>query len=198
MDKKWDKHIVYALLTAVYAAGLLAGSTVSHMPPEMWSMLKDRAYGFAVTGSADGWATILLRSMLFNALPITAAFLMGFTAFGGFGAAVVTFVKGYGAGGAVATLYAAYPGGGLALAALCMLPQALISSLAVITLSDKAIRFSRSFRSIAAGDAVYADTERAAGRKRRFITRFMRVLLTVPVVAVLDAFLTPVILKMVT
>lgn len=140
-------YYLLILVTVLLFAGLISGSMLAKSGGTggFEAFLKT---AFSLGTGQGNFVNLLVSSFFSTAVLLCAAFLLGMSAFGLPALLCIPIFKGAGIGYSIACLYLQYGLRGVAFSVLCILPGAVLSSIAVIVSSREGIRFS--FRIISA------------------------------------------------
>jgi stage II sporulation protein M len=103
---------------------------------------------FSASTASKGFISLLISAFFSSSILICCAFFLGLCAIGSPAIVLILVFKGAGIGLSIGYLYMQYGLKGVAISALCILPQAVLSSIAIIIACREGIRFSVQLASV--------------------------------------------------
>lgn len=132
-----------ALLAVLILAGVATGSYIfkgAGSQISNFGMFLESAYTSAT--KSKSFLTLFFSSLFSSSLLILALFVLGLCAVGIPGLLVIPFFRGAGLGYTISFLYYQFGVKGVAFTALCIIPEAVLTSIAIVVSSREGIVFS--------------------------------------------------------
>jgi stage II sporulation protein M len=138
------------LLTLLVLIGIVIGSLIAKnggvQNQSSFSFFMQNA--FSASTASKGFMSLLMSAFFSSSILICCAFFLGLCAVGSPAIVLILIFKGAGIGLSIGYLYMQYGLKGVAISALCILPQAVLSSVAIIIACREGLRFSVQLASV--------------------------------------------------
>ena len=138
------------LLSFLVLIGILIGSLIAKnggvQNQSNFSFFMQNA--FSANTASKGFVSLMLSAFFSSSILICCAYFLGLCAIGSPAIVLIPIFKGAGIGLSMGYLYIQYGLKGIAISALCIMPQAILSSIAIIIASREGLRFSVQLASV--------------------------------------------------